>query len=185
MEVLYRSHERIPINSSTAADVPFADIGTCIHDVFAAIEQLDQQGVQRLVEAHGLATTLTDTTTIMRAWELLNAFLEKTYGPAVATFHERAFRHHTADGRLVVGSIDYVYETSEGCVLVDFKTFPQEKAAFDPASNHFAGRYAGQLDTYEQALTAAGNTVRDRLISYPVTGLVVRVTPSEAPVDRP
>lgn len=185
VEVLYRSHERIPINSSTAADVPFADIGTCIHDVFAAIEQLDQQGIQRLVEAHGLATTLTDTTTIMRAWESLNAFLEKTYGPAVATFHERAFRHHTADGRLVVGSIDYVYETSEGCVLVDFKTFPQEKAAFDPASNHFAGRYAGQLDTYEQALTAAGNTVRDRLISYPVTGLVVRVAPSEAPADHP
>ena len=86
--------------------------------------------------------------------------------------------HRYRHRRIVLNFSSYTAE-------VDFKTFPQEKAAFDPASNHFAGRYAGQLDTYEQALTAAGNTVRDRLISYPVTGLVVRVTPSEAPVDRP
>lgn len=89
------------------------------------------------------------------------------------------FRQLQNNGQLVVGSIDLVYRTKEGCVLIDFKTFPQTMSALNPASDHYAGLYAGQLDTYQWALESAGMKILDRLIYYPVTGMLVSVGKAE------
>ena len=45
----------------------------------------------------------------------------------------------------------------------------------NPESEFYAGHYAGQLDAYEDALTAAGEKVIKRLIYFPVNGNVVEV----------
>jgi len=76
---------------------------------------------------------------------------------------------------VVIGSIDYVYCTSEGSILIDFKTFPQVEAVTDPTSDHFAGYYAGQLNAYATALEAAGEKVIKRFIYYPVNGMICEI----------
>ena len=62
-----------------------------------------------------------------------------------------------------MGSIDLVWKTGEGDILVDFKTCPMgPKAVLDAESEHYAGWYAGQLDAYQDALEAAGENVIKR-----------------------
>lgn len=50
-----------------------------------------------------------------------------------------------------------------------------QKAVLDPANEHYAGWYAGQLDAYTNPLEAAGEKVLHRYIYYPVSGLLVEV----------
>lgn len=45
----------------------------------------------------------------------------------------------------------------------------------DPANEHFAGKYAGQLDTYADALESAGEKVIRHYIYYPISGMLVEV----------
>lgn len=75
-----------------------------------------------------------------------------------------------------MGSIDLVWKTGEGDILVDFKTCPMgPKAVLDAESEHYAGWYARQLDAYQDALEAAGENVIKRYIYYPVSGLLAEV----------
>ena len=93
----------------------------------------------------------------------------------MAVYHERPFRQLQENGTIVIGSIDYVYRTSEGAILIDFKTFPQIEAVSDPTSPHFAGYYAGQLNAYATAHEANCEKVIKRIIYYPVSGMVVDI----------
>ena len=68
-----------------------------------------------------------------------------------------------------------VYQTPQGSVLIDFKTFPQAESVTAPTSPHYAGHYAGQLNAYTEALEAAGENVTAKLIYYPVSGMVVKI----------
>ena len=67
------------------------------------------------------------------------------------------------------------YQTSEGTILIDYKTFPQVEAITNPTSPHFAGYYAGQLNAYANALEANGEKVIKRFIYYPVSGMLVEI----------
>ena len=111
---------------------------------------------------------------VIRAWNNLQLFLVKEFGEPQAVYHERPFRMQE-NGSIVIGSIDYVYHTSKGTVLIDFKTFPQIEAVTDPASSHYAGLYAGQLNAYSAALEAAGEKVIKRYIYYPVSGMLCEI----------
>ena len=112
---------------------------------------------------------------VIRAWNNLQDFLKKKFGNPVAVYHERPFHQLQENGTMVVGSIDYVYHTSEGSILIDFKTFPLAEQVTDPTSSHFTGHYAGQLNAYATALEAAEEKVIKRYIYYPVSGLVVEI----------
>ena len=82
-----------------------------------------------------------------------------------------------AKGQVFSGNMDLVWRTANGCVLVDYKTFPGNKAElFNPGSKHWAGNYASQLSVYADALSATpwGKPL-DRLLYYPVEGMVIRV----------
>ena len=97
------------------------------------------------------------------------------HGASVKTYHERPFRLERK-GQTIVGSIDFVWQTIEGDILVDFKTCPMgPKAVLDKESDHYAGWYAGQLDAYQDALEASGENVIKRYIYYPVSGLLVDI----------
>ncbi len=182
VKVVLRSEQFIKINGTKLHGREYAEVGNCIHNVYAAIEQLDEQQVADLICQHEMGDVLPNAGEVVRAWTNLQDFLSKQYGDPVATYHERPFRQLRTDGTIVVGSIDYVYRTTEGDVLIDFKTFPQVEAITDPTSPHYAGHYAGQLDAYTEALKAAGEKVLRRYIYYPVSGLLVEVgESSEAP----
>ena len=56
----------------------------------------------------------------------MEKFLTEKYGEKVATYHELPFKHHY-EGQIFTGSIDFVWETKDGVVLVDFKSYPGSK----------------------------------------------------------
>ena len=109
------------------------------------------------------------------AWHELEEYLLKSYGPAIHTYHELGFKQWI-NGQVVTGSMDFVYETADGVVVVDYKTYPGSDACVtDPENKHYAGIYKDQLVCYQQALCGQGLKVLDRLIYYPVSGLILRV----------
>jgi ATP-dependent exoDNAse (exonuclease V) beta subunit len=175
VDVVYRSEEFIKINSGKLHGRNYSEVGDCIHNVFAAIEHLDKQEVEQLIRSHGMDDVLPNVDEVIRAWDNLQGFLKKEFGEPVAVYHERPFRQLQENGTVVIGSIDYVYRTSEGAILIDFKTFPQIEAVTDSTSLHFAGYYAGQLNAYATALEANGEKVLKRFIYYPVSGMVVEI----------
>ncbi len=175
VDVRLRNDQYIKISSSKLAKRPYSDVGDCIHNVFAAIEHLDLNDTAELIKAHQMDEIIPQADEVRRAWEMLLTYLKQTYGEDGTTYHEMPFRQLLDNGQLVVGSIDLVYQTKDGCVLIDFKTFPQTISALNPTSDHFVGLYAGQLDTYQFALESAGMSVLDRLIYYPVTGMLISV----------
>ncbi|MBP5419297.1 MAG: UvrD-helicase domain-containing protein [Bacteroidales bacterium] len=155
-----------------------ATVGNCIHQIFAGIEEprpAYKIEWNEIIGSYGLNDVLTDKASIGQAWKNLADYLTATHGAAVKTYHERPFRLER-DGQTIVGSIDFVWQTAEGDILVDFKTNPMgEKAILDAKSDYYAGKYAGQLDAYQEALEAAGEKVVKRYVYYPVSGLLVEV----------
>ena len=176
VDVVFRGEEYIKINSGKLGDKKDSDVGDCIHNIYAAIEHLNEEEVRELIRLHGMEEVLPNANEIILAWKKLQAFLEKEIGKPEAVYHERPFRQMREDGTIVVGSIDYVYRTTKGTVLIDFKTFAQGEEVFNnTTSDHYAGLYAGQLNTYAAALKAAGEKVIKKYIYYPVTQSIVEV----------
>lgn len=172
---------RIPLSSSVES---MATVGDCIHQIFAGIEEprpAGQTDLRDIIASYGLSAVLTDPQSILQAWQNLAGRLTLLHGPALSTCHERPFRLERR-GQTIVGSIDLVWQTAEGDLLIDFKTFPgSEKVVSTPASPHFVGRYAGQLGAYKEALEAAGERVLKSFIYYPVAGLLVELAPPPSP----
>ena len=183
VNVVYRSEQHITINSGKLHGRNYAEVGDCIHNVYAAIEQLDHSEVEQLVRSHGMDDVLPKSDEIIRAWQNLQSFLFQEFGEPISMYHERPFRSLQENGCVVIGSIDYVYHTSKGSVLIDFKTFPKIEEVTDPTSSHYAGWYAGQLDAYTDALEAAGEKVIKRYIYYPVSGMLCEIGRSADGVD--
>lgn len=175
VEIVYRSEQYIKLNSARLNDCSYSEVGDCIHNVYASIETLNKSEIEQVIKSHEMDEVLPNTNEVIRAWDNLQMFLKKEYGEPVATYHERPFRMLKEDGTLVVGSIDYVYQTSEGSILIDYKTFPQVQAVTDPTNEHYAGNYAGQLEAYQRALEATGEKVIKRYIYYPISGLLVEI----------
>ena len=170
--LLHSTGKRIPLRA-TADDM--TDIGSCIHDIFCVLDQAGEAVVDRIVDGYKLVDKLPEREGIVDAWKNLVSYLQSHYGAAKRTYHELGFKQWL-DGQVVTGSMDYVYETADGVVVVDFKTYPGSDACVtDPENKHYAGVYKDQLDCYDRALNAQGLKVLDRLIYYPVRGLMVQV----------
>jgi len=169
-----RISSRIPVKGSPEMDL----VGTCIHNIYAAWTADDAANAavaQRLVKAFGFEAVLPDTNAILAARKALADKLTKDYGPCVKEYHELPFQH-LCDGQIVRGSMDLVWETAEGCVLIDFKTFPGSvESITNPESDHYAGLYKPQFDFYRAALTAAGKNVLASHVFYPVGGMLVSI----------
>ena len=167
--------QRIPFGQQPS---DMAVVGDCIHQIFAGIEELRpayQISMEEMIGSYGLSDVLADKDAIVQAWKNLADYLTSQHGAAVKTYHERPFRLHR-DGQVITGSMDFVCQTAEGDVLVDFKTCPMGATAIlNPESEHYAGMYAGQLDAYRDALQAAGEKVVKRYVYYPVSGLLVEL----------
>lgn len=170
--LLHNTGKRIMLRASAEE---MTEIGSCIHDIFCVLDQAGASVVNRIVEGYGLGAKLPDTEGICMAWHELEEYLLKSYGPAIHTYHELGFKQWI-NGQVVTGSMDFVYETADGVVVVDYKTYPGSDACVtDPENKHYAGIYKDQLACYQQALCGQGLKVLDRLIYYPVSGLILRV----------
>ena len=191
MDACYLSPSKIHVKGEVVAHhsfeqrIPFGEqpsdmavVGDCIHQIFAGMEEVRpayQISIEEIVGSYGLSAVLADKGAIVQAWKNLTDYLTAQHGAALKTFHERPFRLHR-DGQVITGSMDFVWQTAEGDVLVDFKTCPMGATVIlNPESEHYAGMYAGQLDAYRDALQAVGEKVVKRYVYYPVSGLLVEL----------
>ncbi len=155
-----------------------AMMGDFIHHVFCCMDSdinLDQ--IKDLRISYGIKEQeFPSPEKLIDAWKNLTDILEKKYGKALCRHHEVPFRHIDDEGHLVSGYIDLVWETQDGCVIVDYKTCPGNyNIVFDPTNEHYAGKHGDQLDCYQRAIIAAGKEVKAKVIYYPVTGFMVEV----------
>ena len=153
-----------------------AALGTCIHDIFCVADHKSDAQIADMVKAYGFESNLPKPGEIKASWEALKEWLTQNYAPAQNEYHELPFKHQLKNGQIVTGSMDFVWETDKGCVLVDYKTSPCTKDdLINKDSDVHAGKYSGQLACYEQALVAAGKKVLAKLLYYPVVGVVVKI----------
>ena len=168
----YNICKRMPLGVLTGRTP--ADVGNCIHQIYCGIEQnIDNDDYfTKLIDSYGLTKFLIDHAAIKKAWDSLVAWLTDQFGPAKKVYHERPFTL-ASDGNIYTGSIDLVWQTEKGNVVIDFKTCPMgQEAILTTESSHYAGWYGGQLGAYEKALETAHEKVLKKLIYYPVSGLV-------------
>lgn len=164
------------INILDNEEYNYSDLGTCIHDIFCTIENKTEQEISNMIKDYGFEKIVINPTNIKNSWEGLIEFLKEKYGQAIKQYHELPFKHKLQTGQIVTGSMDFVWETSKGCVLVDYKTFPGDKEdLIDENSEYFVGKYKGQMDCYENALTAGGKKVLAKLLFYPVVGVISEI----------
>ena len=154
-------------------------VGNCIHHIFACIDDLpvdeDYTAIEGIIRSHGLEDIIMGPERIAKAWDNLKKYLTDTYGTPVHIWHERPFRMER-DGQTIVGSIDLVWQTSDGDILIDFKSNQNGPVVLtNPESKEYAGHYGGQICTYREALEAAGETVLKTFLYYHVSGLLVEL----------
>ena len=174
--LLDEPRQRIPIENVRDEDT-MAKVGTCIHNIFCAIDNNhNEEFVRSAILAHEMQRHLTNANPILQAWDWLVEFMTKQFGPAIATYHERPFKYES-NGQITTGSIDLVWKTEQGCIVIDYKTYPnwKKETVTSPENKHYAGKYKGQLDCYEKALSLSGESVIAKIIYYPVNGMIIQL----------
>lgn len=181
VEIALDSAEKvmIPVDWKSFEPDQMNEVGTCIHNIFAGLDsQEDRLGYAKsIIESQDMQKRLPNAESgIVAAWERFEKFLAATYGPSVETYHELPFVH-LIDGQIVKGSMDFVWKTATGVVLVDFKNLHigSYKHCLEAGKEHYLGKYKGQFDCYQKALEAHGEKILDRVIYQPITGRVVRI----------
>jgi ATP-dependent helicase/nuclease subunit A len=177
IDMVKNLNKRIDIHSSS--DTAMNLVGDCIHQVYSFIEDTSSNQladkIDHTVKNNSLSEVIVKPSELIDAWHRLTDFITKQHGTARKTYHERPFRY-SKDGQDFIGSIDLVWQTEEGDVLIDYKTCPMgTKDITNPDSSHFAGLYAGQQNLYAEALEAAGEKVIAKYLYYPVSGLVIKL----------
>ena len=169
--LLQRGRQRIPRQGKSDDAI----VGNCLHQLFCRPDILRECDLSDLLSAYQLQGHLTDIESIRQSWSALEDFLRSSYGQAIAVRHEVPFKRRV-DQQIITGSIDMLWQTEEGYVLIDFKTYSgTTETLFDRESDHYAGLYKGQLGAYRDAIEAAGLKVLDTLLYYPILGDIVRV----------
>ena len=168
------------INCGTAITVAGTyepdSLGTCIHNLFCVADHKTDVQIAALVKAYGFERNLPKSGEIKTSWKALTEWLTASFGPAQNEYHELPFKHQLKTGQIVTGTLDFVWETKEGCIVVDYKTSPCTKDdLINPESKYYAGKYKGQLECYEQALSAADKKVLAKVLYYPVVGVLVKL----------
>lgn len=161
--------------NARANDADDTVLGNCIHHLMCSWhDDADSANtVARLADEYGVALDVGRFMTSARAFY---AWLEATYGKPLAIEREVPFRFVREDGRCVNGNIDMLYRTSEGDVLIDYKSYAGVVGNLTtPASEFYTGKYSGQIAAYEEALHRSGRVVRDRLICYFSLGTAIRL----------
>lgn len=154
-------------------------MGDFIHQIFCCCDDgISVEQVRTLRGSYGFDDeNIPEPQRLLESWEHLTKVLEARYGKAIKRHHEKPFRHLDADGHVISGYIDLIWETEDAYVVIDYKTCPGNYSlVFNPANEHYAGRHGDQLDCYQQALEAEGKKkVKARVIYYPVTRFMVEV----------
>lgn len=154
-------------------------MGDFIHQVFCCCDDaITIEQIVRLRDSYGFTEkNLPEPQKVLDAWNYLVKTLVTLYGESVCRHHELPFRHFDENGHIVSGYMDFVWETKDSYIVVDYKTCPGNYSqVFDPTKEHFVGLHGDQLDCYKNALESENKKkVKASIIYYPVTQFVVEV----------
>ncbi len=173
VRIVKRVSDRINVKS----EGDFADYGTYFHQVLFGWRLGEDNTVliKSLARDFHLSDQLNEPDKISATVESFYSFMKNTYGDPMSLHRELPFRE-VRDGQVISGSMDLVYETKDGVVLVDYKTCPRPiEELTDRTSDFYAGKYAPQLDCYRHALETSGKTVVDTILFYPTSGVLVKI----------
>ena len=168
-------NERLTIKG---AEDMMDQVGNFLHAFFSLYEPEKKDNTQRaaaFITQFGLTDAIPEADKVVQAIDNLYGFLRKEYGKPIAVYKEYPFLRKRG-GQIVRGSIDLVWETEGGIVIVDYKSFPGKiNQILDANDRNYAGKYSGQLAEYSQALALAGKNVLASFIYYAVQGSLVRL----------
>ena len=173
VRIVKRASNRINVKS----EGDFADYGTYFHQVLFGwrLGEDNTALIKSLARDFHLSDPLYEPDKISATVESFYSFMKDTYGDPMSLHRELPFRE-VRDGQVISGSMDLVYETKDGVVLVDYKTCPRPiEELTDRTSDFYAGKYAPQLDCYRHALETSGKTVVDTILFYPTSGVLVKI----------
>jgi ATP-dependent exoDNAse (exonuclease V) beta subunit len=173
--ILNDKEQRIEVHIS---DEEEAGMGDFIHQVFCCMDDgISEDEIKRLRGSYGFTEKhMLHPEKLKDAWDYLIKMLTEKYGAAIKHHHEVPFRHKNSNGHLVSGFIDFVWETEDGYVVVDYKSYAGGFSQVFGTREHCVSRYGSQLKCYNDALNAqGGKKVKACLIFYPVTCLAAEV----------
>ena len=159
--------------SATAADGKDNTIGDFIHHTMC-LWNGDKAIIETLANAYGVRVDVEVVAiSITNFW----SWMENTYGKATQIDRELPFSFVNEKGQVVTGEIDLVYRTTEGDVLVDYKTYQGSVAHLTDESSdfHTGKKYGGQISLYEEALKRNNSVIRDRLVCYLSLGVIIKM----------
>ena len=152
-------------------------LGDAVHGFFAADDPGAEAGEREALAAALLrrfAVTVPGLAAhVVQAADALQRFVGQRW-PGAMLRRELPVWHRTASGTVVRGTADVVLEHAGGYAVIDHKILlgSPERALRD------VPQYAGQLERYAQAITAAtGKEVRETWVHLPLAGRLVSVRP--------
>jgi ATP-dependent exoDNAse (exonuclease V) beta subunit len=132
-------------------------IGRAVHAVLQVVDLSTLEGLDNLAQAHAEAEHIPDHATeiadlVRRACEsapVREAISSKRYWREVPVGGQ-------ADGTILEGVLDLLYETNEGLVIVDFKTDQIAAEEIDTRMEHYRSQGAAYRQLVEQATGRPG-----------------------------
>lgn len=175
--VLKNFEKRISLKAGKETEE--AQIGNALHYIFYSYSESERDPLAKtksILTNLNMQSDFPEHQDIVTSIQNLYQFLESQYGPAVKIYKELPLQNFTEGEQVIRGSIDLVWETKVGLVVVDYKSYPGGiKNITNKDDAHYAGIYAPQLLTYQKMLEAAGKNVLATCIYYAVMGVVADV----------
>ena len=161
--------ERIQLRSDD-----MAAIGNALHAVIAAElvnpDQSDAEAcAEKILAAHQVQGHVQAADAVRAARRLRKVLFEEL--GATQCIAECPVQHVLEDGRVVRGFIDLLVETPQGNMIIDHKSSPQPRKNW---ANEVIEN-AGQLQRYENAVTAATGSVPRIALHFPISAGLVQV----------
>lgn len=177
VEVLKNFDKRISIKDDQ--DIDDSQIGNCLHYIFYSYNQRENDPLTKaksILKNLNMLSVFPEPQHIVDSIENLYQFLESQYGPAAKIYKELPLQNFTQKEQVIRGSIDLVWETNDGLVVVDYKSYQGGiKNITNKDDAHYAGIYGPQLLTYQKMLEVAGKNVLATYIYYAIMGVVADV----------
>lgn len=182
VELLKDFEKRIPFNAEKRAsgeNPSDAEIGNCLHNFLCVYDpgsNKNREKLDTLLKNLLMQSVFPEPESIVKAAENFYKCLEEAYGKPIQIYKELPVQMRTKNGQFIRGTCDMVWETEKGCIVIDHKSYQGgKKQILIEGNDHFAGIYAGQLESYADILNVSGKTVIAKLIHYPVSGLIVEL----------
>ncbi len=152
------------------------ELGTFLHNIFCVVQHKTNEEIAKIVANSGFAENIKNPDEIKSAWNDFTKYLEQKFGTAEITFQEYPFEFLMKTNQIAKGRMDFLWQTKNGFVIVDYKTFfGNEADVLSEQSESFAGKYQTQLDLYGKVLESAGEKVLAKILWYSCLGIVAEL----------